>query len=160
VSRAELARRQAELVSALVGEEAAPPGFDGSRVRTAAAALRAKRSNAIAKAWPQLARALGPEFQSVVEQHVRRMPSAPSSGPPGDGRTLAAWLAAEGRLPWEGRLELAAANIRYRWPADGRRLPRRVGGAVVWRRSPVELVAALRLPGLGERWLRLPITRR
>jgi hypothetical protein len=160
VSRAELARRQAALVSALVGEEAPPPGFDASRLRTAAVSLRAKRARAIARAWPGLARALGPEFGAAVERHLRLLPSAPPSGPQGDGLALARSLAAEGRLPWEGRLELVAAELRYRWPPDGRRLRRRASVALLWRRAPVELVAALCLPGLGERWLRLPITRR
>jgi len=127
-------------------------------VRTAATGLRAKRAHAIAKAWPRLARALGPDLDSEVERHVRRLPSAPASGPLGDGRALARTLAAEGRLPWEGRLELLAAELRYRWPADGRRLVRRAGAAAAWRRSPAGLVVAVRLPGLGERWLRLPIT--
>jgi hypothetical protein len=159
VSRADLARRQAELVSALVGEQAPPPGFDAARLRAAAASLRAKRAHAIAKAWPRLARALGPELEAAVERHLRRLPSAPASGPLGDGRALARGLAAEGRLPWEGRLELLAAELRHRWPADGRRLPRRAGAAAAWRRSPAEVVVAVRVPGLGERWLRLPITR-
>jgi hypothetical protein len=158
VSRADLARRQAELVSALVGEEPPPPGFDAERVRSAAAGLRAKRAHAIAKAWPRLARALGPALGAEVERHVRRLPSAPASGPLGDGRALARALAAEGRLPWEGRLELLASEVRYRWPADGRRLVRRAGAAAAWRRSPAGLVVAVRLPGLGERWLSLPIT--
>lgn len=159
MSRADLARRQVELVSALVGEEPPPHGFDPARVRTAAAGLRAKRAHAIARAWPRLARALGPELAAEVERHARRLPSAPASGPLGDGRALARSLAAEGRLPWEGRLELLAADLRYRWPAGGRRLPRRAGAAVAWRRSPAGLVVAVRLPGLGERWLRLPTTR-
>jgi hypothetical protein len=158
VSRADLARRQAELVSALVGDDPPPPGFDAARVRTAAAGLRAKRQHAIAKAWPRLARALGPDLAAEVERHLRRLPSAPASGPQGDGRALARSLAAEGRLPWEGRLELLAAELRFRWPADGRRLPRRAGVAAAWRWSPFALVFALRLPGVGERWLRLPLT--
>jgi hypothetical protein len=160
VSRADLARRQAELVSALVARESPPPGFDAARLAASAAGLRSKRAHAIAKAWPRLARALGSAFEGAVERHVRRLPSAPSSGPPGDGRALARWLAAEGRLPWEGRLELLAAELRHRWPADGRRLPRRGGAAAAWRRSPAEFVVAVRLPLLGERWLRLPITHR
>jgi hypothetical protein len=159
VSRADLARRQAALVSALVGDEPPPPGFDRARVRSAAAGLRAKRAHAIAKAWPRLARALGPDLAAEVERHVRRLPSAPASGPLGDGRALARSLAAEGRLPWEGRLELLAAELRYRWPADGRRLVRRAGAGAAWRRSPAGLVVAVRLAGLGERWLRLPFTR-
>ena len=159
MSRADLARRQAELVSALLGDQPPPPGFDAARVRTAAAGLRAKRAHAIAKAWPRLARALGPDLGAEVERHLRRLPSSPASGPLGDGRALARTLAAGGRLPWDGRLELMAAELRYRWPGDGRRLLRRAGAAAAWRRSPAELVVAVRLPGLGERWLRLPFTR-
>jgi hypothetical protein len=149
VTRADLARRQAELVSALVGGEEPPAGFDEARVRAAAAGLRAKRAHAIAKAWPRLARALGPDFPAEVDRHVRRLPFAPASGPLGDGRELARALAAAGRLPWEGRLELLAAGLRGR----------RAALAVAGRRSPAELVVAMRLPGLGERWLRLPFTR-
>jgi hypothetical protein len=159
VSRADLARRQAELVSALVGGDAPPPGFDEARLRTASAALRSKRAHAIAKAWPRLARALGSEFAAAVERHLRSWPSGPASGPLGDGRALARALAAEGRLPWEGRLELLAADLRHRWPANGRRLPRRAGAAAAWRGAPAELVLAVRLPVLGEHWVRLPITR-
>ncbi|TMC03562.1 MAG: hypothetical protein E6J41_26980 [Chloroflexi bacterium] len=154
----DLARRQAELVSALLGGGDAPAGFDEGRVRTAAAALRAKRAHAIAKAWPRLARALGPDLAPAVERHVRLLPSAPASGPLGDGRELARALAAEGRLPWEGRLELLAADLRHRWLVDGRRLPRRAAVAAAWRRAPAALVVAVRLPVLGERWLRLPLT--
>jgi hypothetical protein len=149
VTRADLARRQAELVSALVRGEAPPPGFDEERLRAAAAGLRTRRAHAIAKAWPRLARALGPDFPAAVERHVRRSPSAPPSGPRGDGRELARMLQGEGRLPWEGRLELLAAGLRGR----------RWAFAVASRRSPAELVVAARLPGLGERWLRLPFTR-
>lgn len=155
----ELARRQAELVSALVGEAPPPPGFDAARLRAAAARLQAKRAHAIARAWPRLARALGPSFAPAVERHLRSVPSAPPSGPLGDGRALARALAAEGTLPWEGRLELLAAELRHRWPRDGRRVPRRAGAVAAWRRSPAELALAMRAPGLGERWLRLPITR-
>jgi hypothetical protein len=156
VSRADLARRQAELIASLVGEEPPPSGFDAARLRVAAAGLRSKRSRAIRKSWPQLARALGPDFAAAVERHVRVVTSAPPSGALGDGRALARSLAVEGRLPWEGRLELLAAELRGRWPADGRRLQRRAGVAAAWRRSPAELVVAVRLPWLGERWLRLP----
>jgi hypothetical protein len=156
VSRAELARRQAELVSALAGRRPPPDGFDARRLEIAAAALRDKRVRAIARAWPRLART--PDFAEAVERHVRSVPDPPPSGPLGDGRAVARALAASGGLPWEARLELLGADLRWRWLADGRRLPRRVGVAAAARRSPAELVLAVRLRALGERWLRLPFS--
>lgn len=156
MSRAELARRQAALVSALTGQEPAPPGFDQARLGVAAAALRSKRAHAVARAWPRLARALGPDFGPAFDRYLRMQPRLPASGPLGDGRGLARALAAEGRLPWEGRLELLAADLRHRWLSDGRRLPRGAGLVAAWRRAPAELVVAVRLPGIGERWLHLP----
>lgn len=158
MSRADLARRQAELVSALAGREPSPPGFDRERVRTVASALRGKRARALTRAWPRLAAALGLDLAPVLERHLRELPLPPSGGL-GDGRALARTLAAEGRLPWDGRLELLAAELRYRWMRDGRRLPRRAGVAVAWRRAPAVLVVAVRLPVAWERWLRLTVPR-
>ena len=158
MSRAELARRQAELVSALAGRRPPPAGFDAARLRAAAVALRDKRARSIVRAWPRLARA--PGFESALERHVRERPTPAASGAPGDGRAVARALAREGRLPWEARLELLGAELRWRWTADGSRRPRRAAAAVAWRRTPAELVLAVRLPRLGERWLRLPFTAR
>ncbi len=64
VDRARLGSRQVELLSALVRPdcERERRGFDGERVRTAAASLRSKRVRANAKAWPRLTLALGPDF--------------------------------------------------------------------------------------------------
>lgn len=153
--REELARRQAELVAALVDGAAAPAGFDAGRVDTLAGALRAKRARAIARTWPRLARALGPEWPAALERHLRRRPAPPPSGGLGDGRELARALASEGGLPWEGRLELLGVELRNRWTADGRRQPRRTGVVLALSRRPPRLALAVRLPGLGERWLRL-----
>ena len=160
MSRESLARRQAELVSALMDGRPAPAGFDRHHLRAAAASLRSKRARAIARTWPRLARALGPAFDAALERHVRERPSPHPSGALGDGRALARALAAEGGLPWEARLELLGVELRHRWPADGRRLPRRVGAALAWRPSPATLVAAVRLPVAGERWLHVSLAHR
>ncbi len=154
--REDLARRQAELVAALVAGRPAPAGFDAGRIRATAAALRSKRGRAIARTWPRLARALGPEWPDVLGRHLRERPGPPPSGGLGDGRALARTLAAQGRLPWEGRLELLGVELRHRWPADGRRLPRRAAVRLAVRRRPPRLVLAARLAGLGEWWLRIP----
>jgi hypothetical protein len=160
VSRAELARRQAELVAALTDGRPAPAGFDRRHLRSAAASLRGKRARAIARTWPRLARSLGPAFEAALERHVRERPAPHPSGALGDGRALARALAAEGGLPWEARLELLAVELRHRWPADGRRLHRRVGAAVAWRWRPATLVVAVRLPVAGERWLHVLLAHR
>lgn len=156
MSRAELARRQAELVAALAGRRPPPEGFDERRVRIAAAALRAKRARAIGRVWPRLART--PGFEAALERHVAEHPAPPPSGALADGRAVARALAAEGRLPWEARLELLGVDLRWRWADDGRRLPRRVAVALAARRSPPGAVLAVRLPALGERWLHLLFT--
>ncbi|HEY7199476.1 MAG TPA: hypothetical protein VIC57_04650 [Candidatus Dormibacteraeota bacterium] len=156
MSRAELARQQAELISALAGRRSPPDRFDARRVRIAAEALRDKRVRSIARVWPRLARA--PEFPAALERHLREHPAPPPSGALGDGRALARAMAAEGWLPWEARLELAEIELRWRWTAAGRRLPRRAAVALAGRRWPPRAVVAVRLPLLGERWLPLPFT--
>ena len=153
--RARLARRQAELLSALLGQNSDLPGFDTRQVRTAAASLQGKRVRAIARAWPRLAAALGPDFGCQVGLHVDEHPSPPAGGALSDGQAFARDLAARACLPWEGRLELLAVELRWRWGVDGRRRQRRFGAGFAVGR-PFRLAVAARAPGVGERWLRLP----
>jgi hypothetical protein len=153
LERAILAGRQAELVAALVDGGTPPTGFDAARMDTLAAALRAKRERAIERAWPRLARALGPDWPETLAWHVREVPAPPASGGLGDGRLLARRLAAVGRLPWDGRLELLAVELRWRWPADGRRLSRRFGFAVAAAgRRPWRVCLAVRAGGREWWW--------
>jgi hypothetical protein len=151
-SRGELARRQTELVAALTGGGRVPNGFDPTRVRALAAALQEKRARELARAWPRLARALGDAWASAIASHMCELPAPPLSGPLGDGRALARSLAARGRLPWEGRLELLANEVRWRWGPDGNRSPRRFGAGAATQRHPPRLCLALRAPGLGLVW--------
>lgn len=153
--RARLARRQAELLSAVLGQNTDLPGFDTRQVRTAAASLQGKRVRAIARAWPRLAAALGPDFGCQVGLHVDEHPSPPAGGALSDGQAFARDLAARACLPWEGRLELLAVELRWRFAEDGRRRQRRFGAGLAVGR-PFRLAVAVRAPGVGERWLRLP----
>ncbi|MEU8609172.1 hypothetical protein AB0C29_14320, partial [Actinoplanes sp. NPDC048791] len=54
-----LAERQAELVAALTGGAAVPPGFDARLVEAARVALLRKRAGEVARQWPDLVHALG-----------------------------------------------------------------------------------------------------
>lgn len=59
---ADLASRQAALLAALVAGGPLPAGFDAAAVGVAALALRRKRAGEVARAWPAVAAALGPEW--------------------------------------------------------------------------------------------------
>lgn len=152
-ARAELAGRQAALVNALVRGAAEPAGFDARWVRTTAASLRRKRARAIARAWPRLSRALGPDFAAGVSRYLAEHPATPAGGAMADGRRLARCLAAEGRLPWEGRLELLSVELRWRWRAGGQRRPRRFGFALAMDGRSARAALGLLAPLLGEHWL-------
>jgi len=154
-ARARLARRQAELLSALVRPAVDLPGFDAEWVRAAAASLQSKRVHAIARTWPRLAAALGPDFAAEVSRYVGEHPSPPADGALSDGRAFVRGLAAGARLPWEGRLELLAVELRWRWGVDGRRRLRRFGAGLAVGQA-FRLAVAVRAPGVGERWLRFP----
>jgi hypothetical protein len=155
-ARAKLAAMQAELVSALAGRGAPPPGFDAKRLRAVAASLAAKRLQAVARAWPALAEALGGDLAEHFGTFVATVPLPRRGGPLADGRAFVRWLAAAGALPDAGRLEALAVDLRFTVCADG--LKRRRGPAMkaAWLRRPRRLIAAVRLPGIGEWWLTIP----
>ncbi|MFT4128222.1 MAG: hypothetical protein QM662_18590 [Gordonia sp. (in: high G+C Gram-positive bacteria)] len=89
----ELARRQAELVRALVTGGAVPPGFDVERLRIAENALLRKRSGEVAGHLPLARAQLGPRFTTLFMAWARGRERG-SSGP--DAAAFAAHLAAIG----------------------------------------------------------------
>ncbi|MFJ1704114.1 hypothetical protein [Kitasatospora sp. NPDC088346] len=120
VARASLARRQTELVAALVAGGPVPDGFDPEQVRIQAQGLAAKRRDTVARVAPELAAILGeayaPLFRRYAEQHRQ------SGGYLADARAFAEWtLAAEPATPWRGAI---SGWLR---PADGRPARRRFG---------------------------------
>lgn len=152
MSRDALLAAQTELAAALVGRGAPPPGFDLDALADCAASLRAKRRGQALGAWPSLAGSL-PDAPARFDAWALAHELAPGDTPLEDGARFARWLAAKGELPDAGRLELAGFELRWRRGPLGL-APRRL--AVRALRAGGRLVLALRLPGLGERWLSTP----
>ncbi|MDD7940182.1 hypothetical protein PHK61_17300 [Actinomycetospora lutea] len=78
MSREDLARRQAELLAALVAGGPAPDGIDPARVALEADALRAKRRRVLARLLPGdvhtvLGDDLGPRLDAWITAHPRRV---------------------------------------------------------------------------------------
>ncbi|MEJ2865177.1 hypothetical protein [Actinomycetospora flava] len=100
MSREDLARRQAELLEALVAGGAAPPGVDPARVALEAEALRAKRRRALARLLPAdvhdvLGEDLVPRLDAWITTHPRRVGTSMHA----DADAFVAALRAEGVVP-------------------------------------------------------------
>ena len=155
-ARTRIAADQTGLVRALVGNGIAPKGFDGSRVQAAAGALLLKRAHSVARAWPSLARSLGPKFDERFAEYACSRPTL-QSNPMLDGRAFARVLAGDGRLDDDAAAEVLAFDVRHR--ASGDRILARRGiwiGAALLRHSR-RLNIAIRLPLFGERWISVPL---
>jgi hypothetical protein len=130
----DLAGRQAALVAALVAGGPTPPGFDGRRVRSAAAALLRKRAAEVATAWPLLRASLGPRWGPEFATWAA---ARPPQGSLRDGWDFARHIAAKAGLEAAAQEELVEHEVRWRYdgasPPRRRRLPH-------GRRSPRGLV--------------------
>lgn len=115
----DLARQQAELVAALVGGAATPPGFDEARVAATRRALLRKRAGEAAKAWPLLAAGLGPTWPDVFA--AERAGTEPVGGLR-DGWDVARALRDRGGLSDGAAAELRAREAELRY--DGVSAPR------------------------------------
>jgi len=92
-----LAERQAALVAALLGA-GTPAGFDATLIEAARTALARKRAGQVAGAWPALAAALGPDWNTEFAAWARRAWAAghPPGGSLRDGWDFARALTAHG----------------------------------------------------------------
>jgi hypothetical protein len=156
-ARTRLAAMQAELVSALAGRAASPPGFDADRVQATAAALASKRRHGVAHAWPRLADALGHRFVERFDAFAATTPMPQTGGPLADGRAFYRWLAVTGDAPEACRLQALAVDLRYVATSAGLVARRGPMLKIVRLRQPRRLVMAMRMPGLREFWLNIPI---
>jgi hypothetical protein len=152
-ARARLAAEQAELVRALVAGAPPPGRFDGARVSATAAALLRKRAGEVARAWPALAAALGPDWPGAFLIWAKARPRPATGGALADGLAFATGLG--DRVTGEARVELLAARARLRSDADGYAWRR--GPFVAAARAPRRVVVVLRRPGGREHWLSLPL---
>lgn len=148
-ARTRLAARQAELLAALCGAAAPPAGFDANRIRATVESLATKRCHAVARAWPDLSHALGPQFSEYFTQFAKTSPIPRAGGALADGRAFARWLAAHKLLPEAARLHVLAVDLRFAHTGQGL-VPRR-GAALRFAilRTPCRLFVGLRLPWLG-----------
>jgi hypothetical protein len=99
VSRDDLARRQAELLHALLAGGPAPRGFDPSRLRVEANVLRRKHGRVLAYQRPELAEALGERYGPLFTEFASARPkkAAERSGAYADA--FVTWLIEQGHLP-------------------------------------------------------------
>ncbi|WP_117210408.1 hypothetical protein [Allorhizocola rhizosphaerae] len=104
----DLARRQAELVRALVAGGAAPEGFDAGRVAIARKALLRKRARNVRREWPCLAAQYGDGWEQVF--------SAWADGRPTQGALSDGYEFARANLPTDpgARVELMVYEARSR----------------------------------------------
>lgn len=116
----DLARRQAELVAALVAGGPDPEGFDPARLAATRRALLRKRAGEAAKAWPMVAGAFGERWPTVFAQHRSGHPPVGSLR---DGWDVARELRTSGRLTPTAAAELAAREAEFRY--DGTSAPSR-----------------------------------
>ena len=148
-ARERLAAEQAALVRALVAGGPVPGGFDPDRVRATSTALAHKRACEIARAWPVLAAELGEDFGGRFLAFAAGRPPPVRGGALADGLAFARALARQGRLPGDARVEALAAAARLS------RSPARLAATLAG--PPRRLVIVIRAPGLGDRWLWLPL---
>lgn len=120
--REELARRQAELLAALVAGGPIPPGFDPGRVEVQVLSLAAKRRDGVGRAMPSLVTALGPErWPDEFTAWARTHPKPPEGGSRADAEAFASYVAAG--TPENGE-PLPQAKSRQTW-RERRRARRR-----------------------------------
>lgn len=144
-----LADQQAALVRALVAGGPVPGGFDPTRVAATVGALARKRAREVAKAWPALAYQLGEEFTDRFLAYAAASPRR-GRGALADGLAFADTLERTGELSGQARVERLMAQARL---ATGIFIRVLLAGESGSR----QLVAVLRVPLLGEHWLRLPV---
>ncbi|GAA2782958.1 hypothetical protein GCM10010505_09090 [Kitasatospora aburaviensis] len=121
-ARARLARRQEELLAALVAGGPVPDGFDPAQVRSQAAALAAKRRDTVAKVAPELPRLLGRPYGPLFLAYAAAQPQ--TGGYRADARAFAAWALADAAPEAGGRLGPEQRRALEQWlhgPATERR---------------------------------------
>lgn len=108
-AREDLARRQAELVRALLAGGPAPEGFDEKRIAIEARALHAKRRGVAEQVRPDLAEALGDRFGPLFDEWAAGRPRRAGVTFRADLEDFAGWLIDAGHL----------ARPRRRWLRPG-----------------------------------------
>lgn len=128
-----LARRQEELVRALVAGAAAPAGFDAGDLAATQAALLRKRSEDVARVWPRLAAAAGPGRWAHTF-------AAWAAGRAPQGSLRDGWDYARAHPPTDAAAARELALRELLWSYDGTNAPRPRRGLALRLRSGELLV--------------------
>ncbi|HZM89313.1 MAG TPA: hypothetical protein VFF31_22510 [Blastocatellia bacterium] len=156
-ARTRLAASQQELVRALMRIGPAPAGFDAFRIQATADVLLLKRTHEVARAWPALAQSLGSGFDERFADYARSRLNLHEAGPLADGREFARALAGDGALTDDAAIEALAFDLRCRVDARGVITLRSLSFGASILKQPRRLVVAVRLPVVGERWIKIPL---
>ncbi len=119
-------------------------------MRATSAALARKRAREVARAWPVLAADLGEDFTGRFLADAARRP------PPARGGALADGLAFARALARQRPPVRPTPGSRRCWPRPACR-PARPAWPRTLAGPPRRLVVTVRAPGLGERWLSVPL---
>lgn len=104
LARAELARRQSDLLAALVAGGPVPAGFDERQVRVQIRGLTAKRRDTVARVDPGLELILGHEYGPLFLRYAAAHPM--TGGYRDDARSFAGWaLRTEPAAAWHTALQ-------------------------------------------------------
>ena len=156
--RAGLARRQRQLVSALVSGGDSPAGLDCEDLAAAARSIALKRLGEVRRSWPSLCRKLEPGLEARFVAYALEHPP-PAAGAVADALAFARCLRRQGALPKLAQTELVAFHARWRM-RDGRPMPRRRPALRIAALSrPVRLAALLRVARIGDRRPQLRLRR-
>jgi hypothetical protein len=112
MSRERLARRQAELLHALLADGPAPEGFDPSRLRVEANVLRRKHGRVLAYQRPELAETLGERFGPLFTEFNAARPKRDTERSGAYADAFVTWLIETGHLPKPRRGLLARLRRR------------------------------------------------
>ncbi|WP_103350496.1 hypothetical protein [Amycolatopsis sp. CA-128772] len=99
MTRAELARRQAELLQALLADGPPPPGFDPSRLKVEATVLRRKHGRVLAYQRPELTEALGDRYGPLFAEFNEGRPKKATERSGAYADEFVTWLIERGHLP-------------------------------------------------------------
>lgn len=151
--RATLAARETELVKALHGGPTAP-GLDAGMIALASTGIVRKRARQVARAFPALARDLGPDYQEAFTAFAGTNPPR-DGGALADGLAFASIVERERGLSDDAKIDrmVAAAGVTTRRGRLTRRRAPHIRAAVT--RHPPGIVIVARSPMLGTRVLSL-----
>ena len=136
-----------------------PAGLDERMIGVTRDALGRKRARQVARAFPALARDLGPEYQALFQAFARTTPPG-EEGSLADGLAFGTNVGRERRLSDAARVELMVARSTVT-ASRGRLQPRRgvYVGAIPTRR-PLGITVVGRAPGHAPRVVSVTAPRR